>query len=214
MKIVVKNGTYELENTLKQNGYEIETYDDDVEFFKVVEKEVEKVVEVEKPLPSYLEAINVKINKFVDERIADKTQEYEVYKTKYEKIASLFRNDEEVVEQNATLEKTVSSRKKDVIRFFINMGKKDKIKVYNLTDMIVSRTRLSNADINNVDLHDEFSFFEVPKKYESEIYAAFNRKEKNGRKIIVEESRPKEKKGSGKKRGGVGRKRSNSTKNK
>ena len=123
-------------------------------------------------------------------------------------------NDEEVVEQNSTLEKTVSSRKKDVIRFFINLGKKDKIKVYNLTDMIVSRTRLSNADINNVDLHDEFSFFEVPKKYESEIYAAFNRKEKNGRKIIVEESRPKEKKGSGKKRGGVGRKRSNSTKNK
>ena len=99
MKIVVKNGTYELENTLKQTGYEIETYDDDVEFFKVVEKEVEKVVEVEKPLPSYLEAINVEINKFVDERIADKTQEYEVYKTKYEKIASLFRNDEEVVEE-------------------------------------------------------------------------------------------------------------------
>ena len=97
MKIVVKNGTYELENTLKQNGYEIETYDDDVEFFKVVEKEVEKVVEVEKPLPSYLEAINVEINKFVDERIEDKTQEYEVYKTKYEKIESLFRS-EEVVE--------------------------------------------------------------------------------------------------------------------
>lgn len=123
-------------------------------------------------------------------------------------------NDEEVVEQNSTLEKTVSSRKKDVIRFFINMGKKDKIKVYNLTDMIVSRTRLSNADINNVELHDEFSFFEVPKKFESEIYSAFNRKEKNGRKIIVEESRPKEKKGKGKKRGGIGRNKSNSKKNK
>ena len=97
MKIVVKNGTYELENTLKQNGYEIETYDDDVEFFKVVEKEVEKVVEVEKPMPKYLEAINEEINKFVDERIVEKTQEYEVYKAKYEKIASLFRNDEEEV---------------------------------------------------------------------------------------------------------------------
>lgn len=123
-------------------------------------------------------------------------------------------NDEEVVEVKNVLEKTVSSRKKDVIRFFINIGKKDKIKVYNLTDMIVSRTRLSNADINNVDLHDEFSFFEVPRKYENEIYAAFNRKEKNGRKIIVEESRPKEKTGKGKTRGGVGRKRANSSKSK
>lgn len=115
--------------------------------------------------------------------------------------------DEEVVEVKNVLEKTVNSRKKDIIRFFINIGKKDKIKVYNLTDMIVKRTRLSNADINNVDIHDEFSFFEVPRIYENEIYSAFNRKEKNGRKIIVEESRPKEKTGKGKTRGGVGRKR-------
>lgn len=115
--------------------------------------------------------------------------------------------DEEVVEVKNALEKTVNSRKKDIIRFFINIGKKDKIKVYNLTDMIVKRTRLSNADINNVDIHDEFSFFEVPRIYENEIYSAFNRKEKNGRKIIVEESHPKEKTGKGKTRGGAGRKR-------
>ncbi len=116
-------------------------------------------------------------------------------------------NDEEVVEVTNVLEKTNNSRKKDIIRFFINIGKKDKIKVYNLTDMIVKRTRLSNADINNVDVHDEFSFFEVPRKYENEIYAAFGKKDKNGKKIIVEESRPKEKTGKGKTRGGAGRKR-------
>lgn len=114
-------------------------------------------------------------------------------------------NDEEVVEVKNALEKTMNSRKKDIVRFFINIGKRDKIKVYNLTDMIVKRTSLTNADINNVDVHDEFSFFEVPRKYENEIYAAFGKKEKNGRKIIVEESRPKEKTGKGKKRGGVGR---------
>lgn len=114
--------------------------------------------------------------------------------------------DEEVVEVKNALEKTVNSRKKDVIRFFINIGKKDKIKIYNLTDMIVKKTRLSNADVNNVEIHDEFSFFEVPKIYENEIYAAFNRKDKSfNKKIIVEESHPKEKTGKGKKRGGVGR---------
>lgn len=114
--------------------------------------------------------------------------------------------DEEVVEVKNALEKTVNSRKKDVIRFFINIGKKDKIKLYNLTDMIVKKTRLSNADINNVEIHDEFSFFEVPKIYENEIYSAFNRKDKSfNKKIIVEESHPKEKTGKGKKRGGVGR---------
>lgn len=114
--------------------------------------------------------------------------------------------DEEVVEVKNVLEKTVNSRKKDVIRFFINIGKKDKIKLYNLTDMIVKKTRLTNADVNNVEIHDEFSFFEVPRIYENEIYAAFNRKDKSfNKKIIVEESHPKEKTGKGKKRGGVGR---------
>lgn len=114
--------------------------------------------------------------------------------------------DEEVVEVKNVLEKTMNSRKKDIIRFFINVGKKDKIKIYNLTDMIVKKTRLSNADINNVEIHDEFSFFEVPRSYENEIYAAFSRKDKSfNKKIIVEESHPKEKTGKGKKRGGVGR---------
>ena len=97
MKIVVKNGTYELENTLKQNGYEVETYDDDVEFFKVVEKEVEVEKIVEAELPEYLQVINVEINKLVDEKVAKETQKYEVYKNKFEMIESLFKS-EEVVE--------------------------------------------------------------------------------------------------------------------
>ena len=41
--------------------------------------------------------------------------------------------------------------------------------------------------------------FSTESWYENEIYSAFNRKEKNGRKIIVEESRPKEKTGKGRK---------------
>jgi hypothetical protein len=94
MKIVVKNGTYELENTLRQNGYEVETYDDDVEFFKVVEKEVEVERIVEAELPEYLQAIDVEINKLVDEKVAKETQKYEVYKNKFEAIASLFKSEE------------------------------------------------------------------------------------------------------------------------
>lgn len=97
MKIVVKNGTYELENSLRQNGYEVETYDDDVEFFKVVEKEVEVEKIVEAELPEYLQVINVEINKLVDEKVAKETQKYEVYKNKFEMIESLFKS-EEVVE--------------------------------------------------------------------------------------------------------------------
>lgn len=99
MKIVIKNGTAELENTLRQNGYDIDVYDDDVVFFTEVEVEVEKIVETEKPLPAYLEAIDAEINKLIDEKIEDKAKEYEVYKTKYEKLEALFKGDEVVDEE-------------------------------------------------------------------------------------------------------------------
>ena len=69
-------------------------------------------------------------------------------------------------------------------------------------------TGLSNKFIDKVDIHDEFSFFEVPRKYENLILQSFNRKDKKfNKKVIVEESHPKEKKGSGKKRGGKGRRK-------
>lgn len=106
------------------------------------------------------------------------------------------------------LERTRSSNSKDTTRFFINLGKKDKLKVYNLSDYLVSMTGLSNKFIDKVDIHDEFSFFEVPRKYENLILQSFNRKDKKfNKKVIVEESHPKEKKGSGKKRGGKGRRK-------
>ncbi len=119
-------------------------------------------------------------------------------------------NDNEIVLQsnNIELQRTNSSGKKDITRFFINLGRKDKLKVFNLTDYLVSKTGLSNKIFDKVDLHDEFSFFEVPKKYENLIMQTFNRKDKKfNKKVIVEESHPKEKKGTGKRRGGVGRKR-------
>ena len=97
MKIVINNVTPELENTLRQNGYNVDVYADDVEFF--TEVEVEKIVETEKPLPAYLEAIDAEINKLVDEKIEDKAKEYEVYKTKYEKLEALFKGDEVVDEE-------------------------------------------------------------------------------------------------------------------
>lgn len=97
MKIVINNGTPELENTLRQNGYDVDVYADDVEFFKEVE--VEKTVEVEKPLPAYLDVINAEINKLIDEKIEDKAKEYEVYKTKYEKLEALFKGEEVVDEE-------------------------------------------------------------------------------------------------------------------
>ncbi|MFA7011222.1 MAG: DEAD/DEAH box helicase, partial [Bacilli bacterium] len=66
----------------------------------------------------------------------------------------------------------ISSRQKQrdqkVSRVFISVGRRDKIKVYDLTDWIVSHTNMTNAEIDAIDIHDNFSFFEVPTEHVDE----------------------------------------------
>ena len=80
------------------------------------------------------------------------------------------------------------------VRFFISFGRKDGIKVYNLTDLLVKKTCLSNAQINAVELHEDYSFFEVPKEYADEVCALNNHLKYKGRTLSVEIA--KEKKGN------------------
>ena len=77
------------------------------------------------------------------------------------------------------------------VRFFISLGRKDGIKVYNLTDMLVSKSGLSNAQINAVELHEDYSFFEVPSDYADEVSALNNVLKYKGRTLYVEVAREK-----------------------
>lgn len=52
--------------------------------------------------------------------------------------------------------------KKKMVRIFCNVGKKDKFKVYTLTDILTKKTNLTNDLIDNVEIHDNFSFFDIP----------------------------------------------------
>ena len=76
------------------------------------------------------------------------------------------------------------------------MGRRDGIKVYNLTDMLVAKTGLTNADINAVELHEDYSFFEVPLASANEVCALNGVLKHKGRTLYVEVA--KEKKNSAK----------------
>ena len=82
------------------------------------------------------------------------------------------------------------------VRFFISLGRRDGIKVYNLTDMLVAKTGLTNADINAVELHEDYSFFEVPLASANEVCALNGVLKHKGRTLYVEVA--KEKKNSAK----------------
>ncbi|MDD4057006.1 MAG: DEAD/DEAH box helicase [Bacilli bacterium] len=89
----------------------------------------------------------------------------------------------------------ISSRQKQrdqkVSRVFISVGRRDKIKVYDLTDWIVSHTNMTNAEIDAIDIHDNFSFFEVPTEHVDELLTAVNGSIFKGRTVILEVAKEK-----------------------
>ncbi|MFA7011149.1 MAG: DbpA RNA binding domain-containing protein, partial [Bacilli bacterium] len=76
-------------------------------------------------------------------------------------------------------------------RIFISVGRRDKIKVYDLTDWIVSHTNMTNAEIDAIDIHDNFSFFEVPTEHVDELLTAVNGSIFKGRNVILEVAKEK-----------------------
>ena len=115
-------------------------------------------------------------------------------------------------EKNAEIEEVkeeIKSRKNryngNDVRFFVNVGRKDNIKVYNLTDILCKKTTLSNAQINAVELHEHYSFFEVPLEHADEVLELTNKIQLNKRTLSFEVANAK--KGS---KGGSSKKSSKS----
>ena len=81
------------------------------------------------------------------------------------------------------------------VRCFISIGKKDNIKVYHITDMLCDRTSLSNAEINAVDLYDNFAFFEIPNEYVDEVLSLNGGLKYKGKHISIEVAKSKKKEG-------------------
>ena len=59
----------------------------------------------------------------------------------------------------------------DMIRFFFNLGKRDKLKKTDMLDIINQATKKSKkrADIGNIEILEKFSFFEVEKSFKNEV---------------------------------------------
>ena len=59
----------------------------------------------------------------------------------------------------------------NMVRFFFNLGKRDKLKKTNVLDIINQATKKSKkrADIGDIEVLEKFSFFEVEKSFEKDI---------------------------------------------
>jgi len=80
-------------------------------------------------------------------------------------------------------------------RFYINLGKIDKLNPAKLIGVINENLRKRDVEIGQIEILRNFSFFEIDKSYRDKVLETFKNSEFNGRSIVVEvTNKPKSRK--------------------
>ncbi len=82
-------------------------------------------------------------------------------------------------------------------RFFINLGRTDDLRPTTLIGMINDYTRTKDIEIGEIEILQNYSFFEIESSYADSIISSFKDKKLKKRDIIVEVSESKRGSGSG-----------------
>lgn len=73
-----------------------------------------------------------------------------------------------------------------MVKLFLTVGKKDKIKVKDIIGAIASKTSISGNDIGKVILLDNYSFLEIPAEYVEEVISTMNKNQIKGKNVKLE----------------------------
>jgi ATP-dependent RNA helicase DeaD len=71
-------------------------------------------------------------------------------------------------------------------RLFINIGKNHRISTGDLIREIVKRSGIDGKQIGKIDIHQTYSFFEVPESYAEIVYHSFEDARLKGVPVVVE----------------------------
>lgn len=121
-------------------------------------------------------------------------------------VERLMEEDYTSVETAAALLKIIMSKENDVessdfkdtgarpgmVRFFINVGRKQKIKAKDIIKAVDDNTGLSSHVIGNIDVFDKFSFIEIPMDSAQSFLLKMNKGKIKGKRINVEPANKKE----------------------
>lgn len=77
------------------------------------------------------------------------------------------------------------------VRFFINVGRKQKIKAKDIVKAIGEVSGLSSTSIGQIDVLDKFSFVELPQEHAREVSGALQRKGIKGLRVNLEPANKK-----------------------
>jgi len=82
-------------------------------------------------------------------------------------------------------------------RFYINLGKMDRINPAKIMGLINENLQKDDVEIGQIEILKSFSFFEIDKAYTDEILKVFRNADYNGRAVIVEVTKKSKQKGRG-----------------
>lgn len=78
---------------------------------------------------------------------------------------------------------------KGMVRFHINVGKKSKARVADIVGAVAGECDIAGKKIGSIDLFDNYTFFEVPEKYESTVLKKMKNVKIKGKKVSAQLSK-------------------------
>lgn len=99
-------------------------------------------------------------------------------------VGELLSDREEIEQVHFDME----SSPRGMVRLFINVGKKDKIKPANILGAIAGETGLPGKVVGAIDMRDNYTFVEVPAKYADAVLAAMENATIKGRTVSMEKA--------------------------
>src|SRR5699024_434740 len=78
-----------------------------------------------------------------------------------------------------------------MVRFFINIGKNQKIRPGDIVGAIAGETGMPGNLIGTIDIYEKFTFVEIPKKYAKNVLKGMNKSKIRGKAINIEKANKK-----------------------
>jgi ATP-dependent RNA helicase DeaD len=142
-------------------------------------KEVKKVIKKEE-LRKYIE--------IVDQLMSEDVTSIDVAAAM---IKMYVDKEEEVKEQEESDVFGNTGAEPGMVRLFINVGKKDKVRPGDVVGAIAGETKMSGKLIGTVDIYDKYTFVEVPRENAREVLTIMRNNQIKGRPIVIEPAKGK-----------------------
>ncbi len=166
-------------------------------------------------IDSFLPSIYEKLSSFSREELIQKfvSLEFNSFLSYYENAPDLNKINDRGRDRDSSSGRGSRMSSDNMTRFFINLGRKDRLNPAKLMGLINEQGIDKNVEIGAIDILDTFSFFEIDNNYEAFTLEAFekSRPEFNGRNVNIEitkERKGRRRSSSSRRRSGGGSDRS------